>query len=216
MKRTAILFSLGLFLSCASIAQNTSTSNDMTTGNIGKMSVATFNNLNAKGGAAVKAIKPTKTQLSNEDNALLMQVAMGGQKQLAISQAALNKVTSPQAKLLSSSEAEEQNTVAAKLHEIADAKGITLPSTPDTSAQSILSRMEGMSGSDLDAFYVRESGVKGHEELQRTMTTVNSSAKDPALKAMAAATLPVIRTHLQVSREVSSSMPAAKDNAMKQ
>ena len=63
-----------------------------------------------------------------------------------------------------------------------------------------------MSGAELDAFYVNQSGIKGHELLQATMNSVNSTAKDATLKQLATATLPVIKTHLSVSKDVKSMM----------
>jgi putative membrane protein len=175
-------------------------------GNIGNMTVKAFMNLNQKGAAAVAAIKPTKAPLSAADKKLMLQVAAGGQRQLALSQAVLDKVTNPQVRLLAQSEVEEQTGVAAKLQELADAKGITLPSGPADSVQAMVSRVQDMSGADLDAFYINESGVRGHQLLQKTMTTVNASAKDAGLKKLAAATLPVIRTHLSISRNLQQTM----------
>ncbi len=173
---------------------------------VGKMSVTVFNSLNAKGSQMVKAIRPSSGSFSQSDNQLLLQVAAGGQRQLALSQAVLAKVTNPQVKLLASSEVEEQTSVAAKLKEIAAAKGATIPDSADTTVQNLLSQVQNLAGAELDAFYINESGVKGHELLEKTMSTVNSTAKDPSLKQLATATLPVIRTHLTVSRDIRSTM----------
>ena len=57
-------------------------------------------------------------------------------------------------------------------------------------------------GSDADTRYLTESGIRGHQLLEATMTKVLAQAKDPALKALAEATLPVIRIHLKVSQEL--------------
>lgn len=178
------------------------------TDRIGKMSVTSFNSINAKGNQMVSAITPTSAKLSAADSKLMMKVAAGGQRQLAVSQAVLDKVTNPQVKLLAASEVEEQTGVSAKLKEIADAKGVTLPEGPDSEAQALVSQAQNLSGAELDAFYINQSGIKGHELLQATMNTVNSSAKDATLKKLATATLPVIKTHLSVSREVKGMMGA--------
>jgi len=212
MKKTFSLFALSLLVCFATFAQVSMTSNTQI-GTIGKMKVEKFNKLNAKGTAMVTAITPTAAALSTSDNSLLMQVAMGGQKQLAISQAALSKVTDPQAKLLAQAEVEEQTTIAAKLREIAAAKGVTLPATTDATTQTSLSQINSLSGAALDAFYVAESGIKGHQELETTMTTVKKTAEDPALKALAKATLPVILVHLKTSQEVQASMNATGSSA---
>lgn len=178
-------------------ARNANDSADM----IGNLSKDEFERINAEGNKAVAAIKPESGTLSKGDQKLMTEVAMGGMMQLEVSRAALEKVTSPEAKLLAQSEVEEQTGVSAKLKEIAAAKGFTMPSAPDSKTQALIAKMNEMSGNELDVFYIRESGVKGHEKLQKTMTKVQSNAADASMKSLAAATLPVIKTHMQVSRE---------------
>jgi putative membrane protein len=173
---------------------------------IGNMTVTNFNNLNSRGNQMVKAITPSRGTMSQGDQQLLMQVAAGGQRQLTLSQAVLEKLSNPQVKMLAASEVEEQTGVASKLREIASAMGVTLPANSDSTGQNMKSQIANLTGNQLDSFYLSEGGSRGHELLEQTMTTVNSNAKDPSLKQLAAATLPVIRTHLRISRDVRSSM----------
>lgn len=189
-------------------ARNANASADM----IGNLSKDEFERINAEGSKAVAAIKPESGTLSKADQKLMTEVAMGGMMQLEVSRAALEKVTSPEAKLLAQSEVEEQTGVSAKLKEIAAAKGFTMPSAADSKTQALIAKMNEMSGNELDVFYIRESGVKGHEKLQKTMTKVQSSAADASMKSLAAATLPVIKTHMQVSREEVAKKSGGKNN----
>ena len=205
MKRIVILGMAALF--CAGVSgQDNSAGMTQQNRKIGNITVSAFQQANTKGNEAVAAIQATSTPLSAADKQLMMQVVSGGQMQLALSQAAVNSVQSPEAKLLAQAEVEEQTGVAAKLKEIAGAKGVTLPDGPDAKAQAAVSKMNSMSGKSLDSYYVKESGVNGHVKLQQTMTKVQGSAKDPALKQLATATMPVIKMHLNVSRSVSQSM----------
>lgn len=226
MKKVMLLVAIAM-IGCAATAQDSTSQDTGTMGHdtaamndmaempdkIGNMSTTAFMNINKKGGEMVAAIKPTATPLSAGDKKLFMQVAAGGQRQLAISQAVLDKVTNPQVRVLAQSEVEEQTGVAAKLAEMADAKGITLPEGPADSVQLMVNRVQEMTGQELDAFYINESGVKGHELLQKTMTTVNANAKDAGLKKLATVTLPVIRTHLSVSKELRKTMDTGSSAA---
>jgi putative membrane protein len=198
MRKTLLLSMLSLSMGISAFAQQAD--------KVGKLSADEFKQINTQGNEMVAAITPDQSALSAADKQLMMKVAAGGQRQLALSQALLDKVSDPQVKMLAASEVEEQTGVAAKLKEIATAKGVTLPEGPDAAAQSLVSRTENLSGAAADAFYLTEGGIKGHELLQKTMTTVNGTAKDAALKGLAAATLPVIRTHLSVSKDVKSTM----------
>jgi putative membrane protein len=197
---------------CMSIAAMAQTSEGnyeaRTDARVGNMSVSDFVQLNERGAQMVNKIRPDKKQLSAADQQLFIQVANGGMRQLMLSQAVLGKATDEQVRLLAQSEVEEQTTVAAKLQQIATAKGLTVPERPDAETETLVSSIGEMSADEVNAFYIRESGVKGHELLRETMTTVKANAKDRSLRALANATLPVIETHLQVSQAVH----AAKEN----
>jgi putative membrane protein len=211
MKRTAIALGLLLALSAGSVsfAQTTpSSSASAGAATFGTMSQEEFDRINKEGAAKVQAIKPTNAPLSTADQKLMMQVAKGGMMQLAVSQLAADNVTDEQVRKLAESEVEEQTGLSAKLKEIAAAKGITLPAAPDPQTDALLTKMKAMSGAELDRFYVQESGVKGHEKLDKVMSSVKSGAKDAALKSLAAAAHPLVKTHLTVSRAMLGKMPA--------
>lgn len=191
----------------------TMNSNSMSgSGMLGNMSVEEFMRINAEGGAKVAAITPTSAPLSSGDQKLMMEVAMGGMMQLEVSRAALDKVSSTEARTLAQAEVDEQTALGAKLREIAAAKNITLPSEPDSKTRSMVEKMQNRSGADFDRYYVRESGVKGHEKLDKTMSKVQSRATDETLKNVAATALPLVRVHLQVSRAVVNNMSGKGNN----
>jgi len=172
---------------------------------VGNMSLDEFEKINSEGAAQVFALKPTNAPLSNADKELMMKIVKGGMMQLAISRAAVEKVTRPETRELAQAEVQEQSGLSGKLQEIAIAKGIQLPTETDSETQAMLDKMKSMSGSELDAFYISESGIKGHEKLEKVMATVQSQAKDSNLKNLASIALPLIRTHLQVSRATQGS-----------
>ena len=183
--------------------------NSMTSGSstmVGKESKAEFDRQNKKGAADVAAVKATSAPLSAADNKLMMQVAMGGMMQLEVSKVAVQKATSDAVKALAQAEVEEQTGLSAKLSEIATAKGVTLPTTPDPMTQTMISKMQTASGSEFDKMYVQESGVNGHEKLDTVMSTVESSASDKSLKDLAKAAHPLVKTHLKVSRAMLTSL----------
>lgn len=97
MKATFLIAALAILMGSASYAQKKTAGNN---GKIGKLSITAFNSINANGNRMVSAIKPNSTALSEADQQLLMQVAAGGQRQLALSQAIVDKATNPQVKLL--------------------------------------------------------------------------------------------------------------------
>lgn len=175
-------------------------------GKVGKMSPADFEKANEKGAAAVAGVKPTDGALSKGDAALLAEVAAGGMMQLEVSKLAMEKATSADVKMLAEAEVKEQTGLGEKLKEIATAKKATLPDAPDEKTQAMLKKLGGMSGAEFDKAYVKESGVKGHQAIDKTMDKVRSKAEDATLKALEAAAHPLVLTHLEVSQAEASGM----------
>ena len=202
---------LGVLLSGSvisiSMAQQTGANSASPAGSqVGNESRSEFDRQNKEGAAAVSAVSATNKKLSQADVQLMNEVAMGGMMQLQMSQLAVQKASNPQTKALAQAEVEEQTGLAAKLQEIASAKGVTLPAGPDEQTKTLLGKFDQASGDAFDRLYVTESGVKGHEKLDKVMSKVESSASDNDLKQLAKAAHPLVKTHLTVSRQVMKSM----------
>ncbi|CCH53847.1 hypothetical protein BN8_02977 [Fibrisoma limi BUZ 3] len=192
---------LALSVTGVSFAQQNSAMRSGGTTSIGKYSLSEFDQKNQQGAQAVAAVNATNAPLSQADQDLMKQVAMGGMMQLQVSQLAVDKASSEDVRKLAQAEVDEQTGLSAKLKEIASAKGVSLPTTPDAEAQAMLTKMQGLSGAEFDRQYVQQSGVNGHEKLDQVMSKVESSAKDQSLKNLAKAAHPLVKTHLQVSRD---------------
>lgn len=198
---------LSVSLTTASMAQQTGANAASPAGStVGNESRAEFDRQNKEGAAAVSAVTATSSKLSQADVQLMNEVAMGGMMQLQMSQLAVQKASSPQTKALAQAEVDEQTGLAAKLKEIASAKGATLPTGPDAPAKTLLGKFDQTSGEAFDRLYVTECGVKGHEKLDKVMSKVESSASDNDLKQLAKAAHPLVKTHLTVSRQIMKSI----------
>jgi putative membrane protein len=201
MKNTLLSFGLLLALGTSALAQGR-----MDTNMMGRMSKTTFDQKNKEGASMVAAITPTSTKLSKTDETLMMQVAKGGMMQLETSRIAAQQASSPAVREYAQAEVEEQTGLSDKLKAIAAAKGVTLPTSPDAELQAMLTKMQGMSGSELDRHYMEEHAIKGHEKIDNTMQMVKTQATDGNLKAVAKAAHPLVKTHLKVAREMQNKM----------
>lgn len=169
---------------------------------IGNMSREQFDELNENGAETVAAIEPSDDSLSARDEQLMLQVAAGGMMQLEVSRAAADNATDEEVLAMAEAEVEEQTGLSEKLQEIADAKGVTLPSEPDAETQAMVEKLQSLSGAEFDRAYIQTSGVAGHEKLDAVMSQVESEADDADLQSLAAAAHPLVLAHLEVSREI--------------
>ncbi|TAE27556.1 MAG: DUF4142 domain-containing protein [Cytophagales bacterium] len=184
----------------------TSSSSMMNANMVGRQSKAEFDRVNKKGAADVAAIRPTSTKLSTADQNLMLEVAKGGMMQLETSRIAVQKATSPEVRAIAQAEVDEQTGLSAKLKEIAQAKGVTLPESPDADTQAMITRMNAMSAKELEQHYMGEHAVKGHEKLDQVMNKVKSQASDANLKSIEMVAHPLVKAHLNVSQDVLSKM----------
>jgi putative membrane protein len=175
-------------------------------GTIGKLPEAEFLKINKEAGAKVAAIKPAGGALSKGDEKLMLEIAAGGMMQLEASRVAVKMATSPDVRTIAQAEVDEQTGLSAKLGEIAAAKKVTLPTERDDKTKKMVAKLEGLSGAEFDKAYLKESGVKGHQLLNATMSKVQSKAEDATLKMVASTALPLIKTHLQVSQDEMADM----------
>ena len=204
--KNALTLSAGLLAGLLTMGNGMAQTSQMEGNMVGKTSKTEFEQINKDGAAKVASITPSSAKLSASDESLMMEVAMGGMTQLETSKIALQKATNPEVRALAQAEVEEQTGLSDKLKAIASAKGVTLPTTPDAKTQAMLTRMEGMSGTELDRHYVQEHGVKGHEKLDKVMTKVKSKGKDSNLLEVAQAAHPLVKTHLTVARQISAKL----------
>ncbi len=170
-------------------------------GKVGTIEVAEWKKINLEAGRKLTAIKPTADKLSDEDQNLMLEIAMGGMVQLELSKVALAKATSADVKAYAQAEIDEQTGLSAKLKEIASAKGVTVPEAPVAHATRAVEKLNVKSGAGFDQEYLQEGGVDGHQTLEKTMNKVQAKADDATLKEVAMTALPLIKTHLQAARD---------------
>ncbi len=179
-------------------------------GMLGKMGPDEWKKANSDAGASVKKLAAGSAKLSEDDAELLKEIALGGMMQLELSKVAAASGESEDVKMIASAEVEEQMIVGAKVKEIAAAGGVTLPGEPDDDTREAVAELKGKKGLELDRHYLEVSGIKGHEKLKDTMEKVRDKAESQVLKELAGTTLPIIKIHLQVSKDESSDMEKAK------
>ena len=65
-----------------------------------------------------------------------------------------------------------------------------------------LKRLHTADGADFDRRYADSMGVKAHEDTVKLFQKASMGAADPEVKAFAAKTLPTLRHHLQMARDL--------------
>lgn len=121
--------------------------------------------------------------------------------EIEMARLALQKSSDESVKQFAQKMIDDHTMAGDELKQLASTKGITLPTMADARAMAMMAKMQRMSGMDFDMMYVKEAGVKAHQDMEKLFMKESMSGKDMEAKAFAAKTLPVVRMHLQMARE---------------
>ena len=96
-----------------------------------------------------------------------------------------------------------------ELKSIAQAKGVTLPTTTDRTHARLAKQLQGLKADAFDKVYAREAGVKDHKAMLALFTRQAQRGSDPDVKAFAAKTLPTVEEHLKMAQAMHDSVMAS-------
>jgi putative membrane protein len=151
--------------------------------------------------------------VSSSDKKFAMTAAMGGMAEVEMAQLALTKASSDAVKQYAQKMIDDHTAANAELMQIASSKGIALPTAPDAKHRAMMAKMQRLSGAAFDREYIMMAGHKDHMKMEKLFKDESMKGRDADLKGFAAKTLPVVRMHLQMARDMHGSMSGMKGMA---
>lgn len=94
-----------------------------------------------------------------------------------------------------------------RIHKLAAAKHVDLPSQPSDKQIALLERLQGLSGADFDRAYMAAMVDMHHHDV-KVLEELVKQTDDADIKAYAVAELPILREHLQLARDVADTIGA--------
>ena len=138
---------------------------------------------------------PAAPVLSQRDRDFINQAATGGLAEIRLGQLAIQQATSPAVRKFGQHMIDQHTRVDQQLGEIAQARGVTLPSTLDPAQEEIMAQLAEEHGSRFNLDYLHNQ-VAAHQAQLELFQQEVSDGTDADLKAFAAQTIPVIQRHL--------------------
>lgn len=137
------------------------------------------------------------------DASFMRNAAADSLAEIAMGHIALDKSSSAQVKQLAQRIIDDHTKANDQLMSIAERKQVTLPTEPMPMQQKEADKLKAMSGTTFDQAYAREM-VKDHRKAIKLFGMESQKATDPDVKQFATATLPVLKTHLQLAEQIDS------------
>ncbi len=137
--------------------------------------------------------------LKHHDRAFMMKAAKAGDKEIAVSQAVMDKLSNPQVKAFAQSMITDHTAAGAELATLAASKNVTLPQ-PNPSVAEDWAKKSG----DIESKYVKEM-VSDHEEAVKLFEKAAKST-DADVAAFAEKTLPTLQHHLMMAQDLAKTV----------
>ncbi len=153
----------------------------------------------APGGMAVQVMAP--------DAAFVLRVADHDARRMAAARLAGTRALDVQVRAFAGRMVTDHTRTSAELMTFARARNIIVKSDPGV-AQLVANTFAGMAGASFDVAYA-SLAVTDHEASVALFEEESRGGKDAELKAWASRTLPTLREHLRLARELRASVTAA-------
>ncbi|WP_437620865.1 DUF4142 domain-containing protein [Sorangium sp. So ce1151] len=153
---------------------------------------------NATGGQTTQAGKAT---LSKSDREFVEKAALGGLLEVRLGQLAQQRASSPDVKSFGQRMIDDHGAVNKRLAELAQRKGVLVPQELDQKHREKVDKLSKKTGAEFDRAYMSDM-VDDHEDDVEEFEEATKEVKDADLKGFAAATLPKLREHLALARQI--------------
>jgi putative membrane protein len=141
--------------------------------------------------------------LSNQDQKFVMDAAQGGMMEVEAGRIAAQKAASADVKAFGQRMVTDHSQANTKLMQVATDKGLTVPKELKADHRQHVDQLSRLSGAELDRMYLSHM-VKDHEKDVANFEKQSKSGTDPAVRSFAAQTLPTLREHLRMVRELAT------------
>lgn len=146
--------------------------------------------------------------LSAADRNMMRDLAYANLSEVAMAKLAQEKTSNDEVRNYAQRMIDDHSKAMDQLQQLAQAKGVQLPTAPDAKHQAMEKKLRAMSGQEFDRQYMQQAGMQDHRKVHSLVARVSTRAQDPDLKTLAGNLLPNIDQHLQMAQQMRSSKGA--------
>jgi putative membrane protein len=150
-----------------------------------------------------------------QDQEFAQKAAEGGLLEVQLGQLAQQQAKDQQVVQFGQRMLQDHGNANEKLIAIAEQKAIQLPRELSGDAQQTYDELQQLSGAEFDKAYM-DGMVEDHEKDVKLFEQQAQSGQDPDLQAFAEETLPTLRKHLELAKQVQSQITALREDGPQQ
>lgn len=143
----------------------------------------------------------SSSKLDAVDRHFIRKAGEGGLAEVELGKLAAEKGATDEVKKFGQRMVDDHSKANEQLKQLAESKGVTLPTKLDPNDQATKARLEKLSGQQFDRAYMNDM-VKDHSKDVAEFKKESTTAKDTDVKSFASQTLPTLEDHLKEARSI--------------
>ncbi|WP_420472737.1 DUF4142 domain-containing protein [Noviherbaspirillum sp. ST9] len=147
--------------------------------------------------------------LSKSDQKIMHDMAMSNLAEIETGKIALSQSKNDQVRNFAQKMIDDHQQSQKELEQLAQAKGVTLPTEPDKKHQAAAKKLSALEGDKFDKQYLKQGGMSDHRDTHKLLQRAQTRATDQDLKALAAKMEPIVNQHLTLAQETSNAKSSA-------
>ena len=148
-------------------------------------------------------------KVSRADEKLMTEIAQANLAEIGTGKLAKDKSQSDQVKNFAQKMVDDHTKALDELKQLAQAKGVTLPTEPDRQQKALEKRLSSLSGDKFDKQYLEQAGDRSHKDTHKLLKQASTKAQDADLKNYASKTMGVVESHQQMAEETERTMKSS-------
>lgn len=151
--------------------------------------------------ASAAAGSGATAKLSAADRKMMTELAQANMAEIEMSKLAQQQTKNPEVLAFAQKMIDDHTQASEQLKELAQSKGVTLPTEPDAKHQAMAKKLSKLSDEKFDKQYMANAGRADHRKTANLLKRMQTKSQDPELKAFADKTLPIVEQHLNMARD---------------
>ena len=169
-----------------------------------------FSSLLAGAVALAAAAQQPQPAVSAPDSHFAREAAVGGMAEVELGRLAADKATNPRVKEFGQRMVNDHSKANDELKQAASQQGIDLPAEVDVKNRATREKLSKLSGAAFDRAYMDDMVQDHVKDVAAFETEARRPGADSAVKAFAVKTLPTLREHLQMARDIQREVASGK------
>lgn len=150
-----------------------------------------------------------QAMVGEPDRMFMTKAAQGGMAEVQLAQLAQEKAASDSVKQVAKKIQEDHTNANNELKQIAQQKGVDLPTDVGPKHQALIQKLQGLSGEQFDRAYLKAM-VDDHKKDIKEFQRQTDRGMDSDVKGFASKTLPHLQEHLQQVQQAMSGQGSSR------